>query len=93
MGKNLNSNFNFFNMIDYAKANLLPILLALAGVLDQTTDLFVELFTELNAPSWVLKLFRILVICFGAFKLYYAVPNVSNLDTGGSNIPPNKDEK
>jgi len=59
-------------MIDFIKKHFLPILLVIGGVIDQSTDLFVQLLNELNAPSWVATLFRIAVISFGAFRLYYA---------------------
>ena len=59
-------------MIDFVKKHFLPILLVIGGVIDQSTDLFVQLLNELNAPSWVATLFRIAVISFGAFRLYYA---------------------
>lgn len=59
-------------MIDFIKKHFLPILLVIGGIIDQSTDLFVQLLNELNAPSWVATLFRIAVISFGAFRLYYA---------------------
>jgi len=82
-------------MIDFLKKNLFPILIVIGGIIDQTTDLLVQLISELNAPSWVATLLRIAVISFGAFRLYYSASPNANQQTGvgGSNPPPNKDEK
>lgn len=58
----------------YVSRNIYPILLIIGGIIDQTTDLLAQLLIEINAPSWCATLLRILVISFGAFKLYYSVP-------------------
>lgn len=50
------------------------IVLVLCGVIDQTTPLFTDLFNQLNAPEWVLTIFKIIVIALGAFKLYISDP-------------------
>jgi hypothetical protein len=81
-------------MINFFKKNLFPILIVIGGIVDQTTDLLVQLISELNAPSWVATFFRILVISFGAFRLYYSQsPNANRQGLGGTNPPPEKDEK
>jgi cell division protease FtsH len=51
------------------KQYLLPAILILLGILDQSTDLLMQLMTELNAPAYAPTLFRILVITLGAIKL------------------------
>lgn len=81
-------------MIKFLKKHILPILLVLGGIIDQTTDLFVQMLNELNAPSWTATFFRIFVIFFGAIRLYYATaPNSKREGLGGTNPPPTKDEK
>lgn len=79
--------------MNFLKRNLFPILIVIGGIIDQTTDLLVQLITELNAPSWVATLFRVVVISFGAFRLYYATAPTRKDGLGGSNPPPPKDEK
>jgi hypothetical protein len=61
-------------LINYFRFNWLPILFAIGGILDQTTDLLVELLNELNAPIWTGTLLRIVVISFGSIKLYITKP-------------------
>ena len=61
-------------IINYIKTHILPILLVIGGVIDQSTDLLAQLLTDLNTPTWCPTLFRIIVISFGAFKLYYTIP-------------------
>ena len=61
------------------KNKIIAIILVIAGILDQSTDLFVMLFDELNLQNWVLTTFRILVISLGAFKLYL-MNNKNKLD-------------
>lgn len=72
------------------KQHLLLILLVIGGILDQTTDLLVQLITELNAPNWTATLLRILIISLGAFRLYYSTSPNSNkdgdTDIGGGGI-------
>lgn len=81
-------------MIKFLKSHIFPILLVIGGIIDQSTDLFVQLLKELNAPDWFATFFRIMVIFFGAIRLYYATSPMSKVDgIGGSQIPPNKDEK
>jgi len=57
------------------KEHLLPIILIVLGILDQTTHLLVELISQLGLPEYVGTIFKILVIVLGAFKLYLAQPN------------------
>lgn len=61
-------------IVNYIRKHILPILFVIGGIIDQSTDLLAQLLTDLNAPSWTSTLFRIIVICFGAFKLYYSIP-------------------
>lgn len=56
---------------NWIKNNILPIVLVIGGIIDQTTDLLVQLLSEVNAPAWVGTLLRIIIISIGAFKLYY----------------------
>jgi hypothetical protein len=58
----------------YVKKNVYPILMIIGGIIDQTTDLLAQLLIEINAPAWCATILRILIISFGAFKLYYSVP-------------------
>lgn len=64
------------NIINTIKKHYLPIILILGGVIDQTTDLLVQLLSEINAPAWTGTLLRIIVITFGAFKLYISTNTV-----------------
>jgi hypothetical protein len=59
----------------WIKENILPIVLIIGGIIDQTTDLLVQLLSEVNAPAWVGTLLRIIIISIGSFKLYYTNPN------------------
>jgi hypothetical protein len=60
--------------IKYIKAHILPILFVIGGIIDQTTDLFIQLFAELGMSEKYILVFRIFVITFGAFKLYLSKP-------------------
>jgi len=82
-------------MIEFLKKHALPILLVIGGIIDQTTDLLVGILEDLNAPDWSAKLLRVTIIAFGAIRLYFSTsPNQSQITgVGGSNPPPNKDEK
>lgn len=84
----------------FFKNHLWPIILIFLGIINESTDLFVDFFNGIGAPDWSVKLFRILAFSFGAFKLYYTAPKSKNkyfskddAGIGGSNIPPNKDQK
>ncbi len=57
---------------NWIKDNILPIVLVIGGIIDQTTDLLVQLLSELNAPVWAGTILRIIIISFAAFKLYYS---------------------
>ncbi len=57
------------------KEHILPIVLIVLGILDQTTDLLVELISQLGLPEYVGTIFKILVITLGAVKLYLSQPN------------------
>ena len=61
-------------IIKYIKDNILPILFVIGGIIDQSTDLLAQLLTDLNAPSWCPIILRVVIISFGAFKLYYTTP-------------------
>jgi len=54
--------------------HILPFILVVLGVLDQSTDLFSDLLIQLNAPLYVGTAFKILVIILGAVKLYFTTP-------------------
>lgn len=62
------------------KQHLLPIILVLCGILDQTTDILPTLLSQLNAPVWAATVIKIIVITLGAIKLYLSIPN--NLNNG-----------
>jgi len=57
------------------KEHILPIILIILGILDQTTHLLVELISQLGLPEYVGTIFKILVITLGAVKLYLSQPN------------------
>lgn len=57
------------------KEHILPIILIVLGILDQTTDLLVELISQIGLPEYVGTIFKILVITLGAVKLYLSQPN------------------
>lgn len=57
-------------ILAYLKEHYLPIVLVLGGIIDQSTDLLVQLLSELNAPAYYGTILRIIVITFGAIKLY-----------------------
>jgi len=61
-------------IIKYIKDNILPILFVVGGIIDQSTDLLAQLLMDLNTPSWCPTSLRIVIISFGAFKLYYTTP-------------------
>jgi hypothetical protein len=73
------NNGNFFDFGDFVynwiKDNILPIVLVVGGIIDQTTDLLVQLLSEINAPAWAGTLLRIIIISIAAFKLYYTDGN------------------
>lgn len=60
----------------WIKDNILPIVLILGSIIDQTTDLLVQLLIDIDAPTWVGTLLRITIISIAAFKLYYTNPDV-----------------
>lgn len=74
------TNFNRFKT--WMSSNILPIIFIIGGIIDQMTDTFVDLLNELDAPLWLGSLFKIIVITFGAFKLFYSIPknkrNITN---------------
>ncbi len=57
------------------KEHILPIVLIVLGILDQTTHLLVDLISQLGLPVYVGTIFKILVITLGAVKLYLSQPN------------------
>ena len=64
------------NVINYVKSHILPIILVIGGIIDQTTDLLAQFLVDVNAPAWTPTLLRIVIITFGAVKLYIMTPNL-----------------
>jgi hypothetical protein len=60
------------------KEHLLPIVLIVLGILDQTTHLFVELISQFGLPAYCGTILKILVIILGGIKLYLSQPNKFN---------------
>ena len=60
------------------KEHFLPIILIVLGILDQTTDLLVELISQLGLPDYFGTILKILVITLGGIKLYLSQPNKFN---------------
>jgi len=60
------------------KEHLLPIVLIVLGILDQTTDLLVDLISQLGLPDYFGTILKILVITLGGIKLYLSQPNKFN---------------
>ncbi len=60
------------------KEHILPIVLIVLGILDQTTDLLVELIEQIGLPLYFGTILKILVITLGAIRLYLAQPNKLN---------------
>lgn len=60
------------------KEHILPIVLIVLGILDQTTDLLVELIEQVGLPLYFGTILKILVITLGAIRLYLAQPNKLN---------------
>lgn len=56
------------------RKHILPIVIVVLGIIDQSTDLFKALLEQLNAPDYVGTSFKILIIILGAIKLYYTTP-------------------
>lgn len=54
----------------WVKDHILPLVLIIGGIIDQTTDLLVQFLAEISAPAWAGTLLRIIIISIGAFKLY-----------------------
>jgi len=74
-------------IFSWLKKHILAISLVVGGILDQTTDLLTQLLLELNAPNWTATLLRILIISFGAIRLYLAKPfENSSKDIGGGGV-------
>jgi hypothetical protein len=60
------------------KEHILPIILIVLGILDQTTDLLVELISQLGLPVYCGTILKILIITLGGIKLYLSQPNKLN---------------
>jgi len=60
------------------KEHLLPIILIVLGILDQTTDLLVQLISQLGLPVYCGTILKILIITLGGIKLYLSQPNKLN---------------
>lgn len=71
-----------FTITRWFKNNILPVLFIFGGIIAETTDLIVQLLEDLDAPLWIGTLFKIMVMTFAAFRLYYSIPkykrNLSN---------------
>lgn len=59
---------------NWIKDHILPIVLVIGSIIDQTTDLLVQLLADIEAPAWAGTLLRIIIISIAAFKLYYTNP-------------------
>lgn len=62
----------------HLKEHILPIVLIILGILDQTTHLLVELISQLGLPLYFGTILKISVIILGAIRLYLAQPNKLN---------------
>lgn len=62
------------NLTKWFKNNILPVLFIIGGIIAETTDLIVQLLNDLNAPLWIGTIFKIIVMTFAAFRLYYSIP-------------------
>jgi hypothetical protein len=60
------------------KEHLLPIILIVLGILDQTTHLLVDLISQVGLPDYFGTILKILVITLGGIKLYLSQPNKFN---------------
>jgi hypothetical protein len=60
------------------KEHLLPIVLIVLGILDQTTHLLVDLISQVGLPDYFGTILKILVIVLGGIKLYLSQPNKFN---------------
>jgi hypothetical protein len=60
------------------KEHLLPIILIVLGILDQTTHLLVDLISQVGLPDYFGTILKILVIVLGGIKLYLSQPNKFN---------------
>ena len=60
------------------KEHLLPIVLIVFGILDQTTHLLVDLISQVGLPDYFGTILKILVITLGGIKLYLSQPNKFN---------------
>ena len=60
------------------KEHILPIVLILLGILDQTTDLLVDLIEQMGLPVYCGTILKIIVITLGGIKLYLSQPNKLN---------------
>ena len=67
--------------MNYLKQHLLPIILIILGILDQSTDLLMQLMKEVNAPDYAPTVFRIIIIILGATKLYLSNANRLNSES------------
>ena len=59
----------------WIKEHILPIILIISSIIDQTTDLLVQFLSDISAPAWAGTLLRIAIISIAAFKIYYTNPN------------------
>ena len=60
------------------KEHILPIILIVLGILDQTTHLLVDLISQVGLPDYFGTILKILVIVLGGIKLYLSQPNKLN---------------
>ena len=56
------------------RKHMLPIVLVVLGIIDQSTNLLSDLLIQINAPLWTGTILKIVIISFGALKLYLIEP-------------------
>ncbi len=61
--------------MNWIKKHILPILLVIGGILDFGTNLFVQLFDDLGAPSWL----KTCISIFALLYVYFSKPINKNL--------------
>ena len=62
------------------KQHALPLILIILGIIDQSTDLFLQLCNELNLKPICTTILRIIFISLAAIKLYITNANKMNDD-------------
>lgn len=62
------------------KQHALPIIIIILGIIDQSTDLLLQLCTELNLKPFCTTILRIVFISLAGIKLYITNANKINDD-------------